>query len=251
MNFRQRIAWICLVFYLATSIAMVYYFLDIADQYAVFSLEHSKLHQGQEDTQLHHQRQDVKLHHQWQEDTQLHQQGQDIKLHQQGQDVKLHQGEQQDTQLHQQRQDVKLHQGGQEDTQLYQGGQDIQPVVPYWQFWRHIGDLPFHVFILIVMNMGSDKDLSQVTIAQIIALKKPDFTTKEIAEQVGVCEQSVRCWVAKLYQEGSLVTATKKTRPDKELKTGIRAQTIVKHEVESNPRRGGPILCRALYVYLV
>lgn len=46
MNFRQRMAWLCLAFYLATSFAVVYYFLDIADQYALFSLEHSKLHKS-------------------------------------------------------------------------------------------------------------------------------------------------------------------------------------------------------------
>ncbi|KAK3884274.1 hypothetical protein Pcinc_011439 [Petrolisthes cinctipes] len=87
-----------------------------------------------------------------------------------------------------------------------------------------------------VMNMGSDKDLSQVTIVQIIALKKSDHTTKELAEQVGVSERNVRRWVAKFYREGGLVTPTQKTRPGKKLKTVIRAQTIVKPEVESNPR---------------
>ncbi|KAG0727441.1 Transmembrane protein 251 [Chionoecetes opilio] len=45
MNFRQRVAWLCLALYLASSFAAVYYFLDIADQFAQFSVEHSKLHQ--------------------------------------------------------------------------------------------------------------------------------------------------------------------------------------------------------------
>lgn len=44
MNFRQRAAWLCLMIYLGTSVALVYYVLDIADQYSVLSLEHSKLH---------------------------------------------------------------------------------------------------------------------------------------------------------------------------------------------------------------
>ncbi|KAK4287709.1 hypothetical protein Pmani_039227 [Petrolisthes manimaculis] len=151
---------------------MVYYFLDIADQYAVFSLEHSKLHhqgqhqdtqlhqQWQQDTQLHQHQQDVKLHqgqgvklHQG-HDVKLHQ-GQDVKLHQghdvklhQGQDVKLHQG-QQDTQLHLQQQDIQLQHQGQ-DIKLHHQGQEVQAMVPYWQFWRHIGDLPFHMFIVML-----------------------------------------------------------------------------------------------------
>ena len=44
MNFRQRIAWLCLALYLVFSFAAVYYFLEIADQFAEFSVEHSKLH---------------------------------------------------------------------------------------------------------------------------------------------------------------------------------------------------------------
>lgn len=72
MNFRQRMAWLCLTFYLATSVALAYYFLDIADQYGQFSLEHSKLHDS--------------------------------------------------------------------------SGSNI----PYWQFWRHIGDIPFAVLIILL-----------------------------------------------------------------------------------------------------
>lgn len=72
MNFRQRMAWLCLAFYLASSVAVVYYFLDIADQYAVFSLEHSKLHDSSDSD------------------------------------------------------------------------------VPFWQFWQHIGDIPFPVLVLLL-----------------------------------------------------------------------------------------------------
>lgn len=72
MNFRQRMAWLCLAFYLASSVAVVYYFLDIADQYALFSLEHSKLHDSSDSD------------------------------------------------------------------------------VPFWQFWHHIGDIPFPVLVILL-----------------------------------------------------------------------------------------------------
>uniref|UniRef100_A0A0P4W5L4 Lysosomal enzyme trafficking factor n=1 Tax=Scylla olivacea TaxID=85551 RepID=A0A0P4W5L4_SCYOL len=72
MNFRQRIAWLCLALYLASSFAAVYYFLDIADQFAEFSMEHSKLHQASDSS------------------------------------------------------DVSM-----------------------WRFWHHIGDVPFHILVLI------------------------------------------------------------------------------------------------------
>ncbi|CAL4148601.1 unnamed protein product, partial [Meganyctiphanes norvegica] len=44
MKVRQRFAWIFLALYLASTCALVYYLLDIADQFAMFSLEHSRLH---------------------------------------------------------------------------------------------------------------------------------------------------------------------------------------------------------------
>lgn len=72
MNFRQRIAWLCLVFYLGSSFAIVYYFLDIADQFAVFSVEHSKLHESSNEK------------------------------------------------------------------------------IPVWQFWHHIGDIPFSILVLLL-----------------------------------------------------------------------------------------------------
>lgn len=65
-------AWLCLAFYLASSVAVVYYFLDIADQYALFSLEHSKLHHSTDSN------------------------------------------------------------------------------VPSWQFWQHIGDIPFSILVILL-----------------------------------------------------------------------------------------------------
>lgn len=73
MNFRQRIAWLCLAFYLASSFAAAYYFLDIADQFGQFSVEHSKLHQTADSSDI-----------------------------------------------------------------------------PAWRFWQHIGDVPFHILVLIL-----------------------------------------------------------------------------------------------------
>lgn len=49
MKIRQRFAWILLALYLASTCALVYYLLDIADQFAMFSLEHSRLHEGSQD----------------------------------------------------------------------------------------------------------------------------------------------------------------------------------------------------------
>lgn len=72
MNFRQRMAWLCLAFYLGSSCAIVYYFLDIADQFNLFSVEHSKLHSSSDEK------------------------------------------------------------------------------IPMWQFWHHIGDIPFLVLILLL-----------------------------------------------------------------------------------------------------
>lgn len=65
-------AWLCLALYLASSCAAAYYFLDIADQFAEFSVEHSKVHDAA-------------------------------------------------------------------DTN-----------VPAWKFWHHIGDIPFHILMLIL-----------------------------------------------------------------------------------------------------
>lgn len=72
MNFRQRMAWLCLAIYLASSFAAAYYFLDIADQFAQFSVEHSKVHL------------------------------------------------------------------------------EAEINTPAWKFWHHIGDIPFHILVLIL-----------------------------------------------------------------------------------------------------
>ncbi|KAG0710532.1 hypothetical protein GWK47_022622 [Chionoecetes opilio] len=89
---------------------------------------------------------------------------------------------------------------------------------------------------LCVVDMDKNKDFSAETNAQIIALKKSGKQTKAISEQIGVCPRSVRRWVAKFDQEGGHTTPTHKKRPGKPKKTDSRSHTIVKHELESNPR---------------
>ncbi|KAG0721130.1 hypothetical protein GWK47_006517 [Chionoecetes opilio] len=84
--------------------------------------------------------------------------------------------------------------------------------------------------------MGKNKDFSAETIAQIIALNKSSKQTKAISEQIGVCPRIVGRWVAKFDQEGGHTTPTHKKRPGKPKKTDSRSQTIVKRELESNPR---------------
>ncbi len=64
MNFRQRIAWLFVAFYLACTCAIVYYIFEISDTYNTFALEHveqfhgggvHKQREGQQDSGfLHH-----------------------------------------------------------------------------------------------------------------------------------------------------------------------------------------------------
>lgn len=69
--------------------------------------------------------------------------------------------------------------------------------------------------------MGSTKDLSPHTIAQIIALQKGGNAMKQIAEIVGVSSLSVRCWVAKFNREVAVTTPTQKKRTGRKQKTAI------------------------------
>ena len=84
--------------------------------------------------------------------------------------------------------------------------------------------------------MGKNKDFSSECIAQIIALKKSGIKTKEVAQQIGICERSVRRWVAKFNEQGGNNLPTHKKRPGKAKITGIRSKTIVKRAVQSTPR---------------
>lgn len=47
MNLRQRVAWLLLSVFLGSTFAFMYYLLDMADQYMLFSVQHSKLHQDE------------------------------------------------------------------------------------------------------------------------------------------------------------------------------------------------------------
>ncbi|KAG0724085.1 hypothetical protein GWK47_041377 [Chionoecetes opilio] len=87
-----------------------------------------------------------------------------------------------------------------------------------------------------VVDMGKNKHFSAEIIAQIIALNKSGKQTKAISKKNGVCPRSVRSWVAKFDQEGGHTTPTHKKRPGQPKKTDSRSQTIVKRELESNPR---------------
>lgn len=45
MNLRQKLAWLLVMVYLGCSFVCFYYLLDLADQFSVLSVAHSKLHQ--------------------------------------------------------------------------------------------------------------------------------------------------------------------------------------------------------------
>lgn len=45
MNLRQKLAWLLMATFLGSTFAFLYYLLDLADQFTLLSLEHSKLHQ--------------------------------------------------------------------------------------------------------------------------------------------------------------------------------------------------------------
>lgn len=50
MKFRQRIAWVVLFSYLTLSFVTIYYFFELADQYNILALDHTKLyHSSQSD----------------------------------------------------------------------------------------------------------------------------------------------------------------------------------------------------------
>ena len=84
--------------------------------------------------------------------------------------------------------------------------------------------------------MGNSKQLSKETIAQIVALKQSGLETKEIVEQIGVSERSVRRWCAKFYRQGGVATPTHEKRHGRPVKTSPRVLNIVKRDLESNPR---------------
>jgi len=61
--------------------------------------------------------------------------------------------------------------------------------------------------------MGKKKDLTSDQISSIVSLQKAKQSVKEIAENVGVSERSVRIWVAKFKRGGGIQTPAKKERP--------------------------------------
>lgn len=84
--------------------------------------------------------------------------------------------------------------------------------------------------------MGKFKDLNEQIIAQICALKESGLKTKEIAAQVGVSERSVRRWVAKFHQGGRGDIPSQVKRSGRPKKTSNRSMTILKRQLEVNPR---------------
>lgn len=48
MKFRQRIAWVMLFGYLGVTLVTIYYLFELADQYNILSLEHTRLYHSRE-----------------------------------------------------------------------------------------------------------------------------------------------------------------------------------------------------------
>ena len=84
--------------------------------------------------------------------------------------------------------------------------------------------------------MGKYKQLSQDTLAQIVALHKAGLQTKEIVKQTGVCERSVRKYVARFRQGGGKEIPTQEQRSGRPRKVSDRAINILKRQLETNPR---------------
>ena len=57
--------------------------------------------------------------------------------------------------------------------------------------------------------MGKYKQLSQDKLAKIVALHNAGLQTKDILQQLGVCERSVRKYVARFHQGGGKDTPLK------------------------------------------
>lgn len=77
--------------------------------------------------------------------------------------------------------------------------------------------------------------LTQDIISKIVPLKEAGHQTCEIAENTGISRRSVRAWVARYREGGSVVTLTHKFRSGWPKKISNRAKNIVKRELEKNP----------------
>lgn len=84
--------------------------------------------------------------------------------------------------------------------------------------------------------MGKGKSLTPEIIAQIIGLHKAGHQTKEIVENVGVCERSVRNWVRRFKDGGGVNLPVGKPRPGPSKKTSPRTLTVIKRQLEVKPK---------------
>ena len=84
--------------------------------------------------------------------------------------------------------------------------------------------------------MGKLANLSEQVIAQIIALKESGSKTSQIAKQVGVTTRSVRRWFARFKEGGGAELPAQKKSPGMPKKTSKRSLTVIKRQLEANPR---------------
>lgn len=84
--------------------------------------------------------------------------------------------------------------------------------------------------------MGKKKSLKPETIAQIIGLHKGGFQTKDIVSTIGVCERSVRNWVKRFKDGGGVEMPEAKPHPGPPKKTSPRTLTVIKRQLEGEPK---------------
>ncbi|MPC76829.1 Transposable element Tc1 transposase [Portunus trituberculatus] len=84
--------------------------------------------------------------------------------------------------------------------------------------------------------MGSKRHYKREEVAQIIALKDAGLETKDIVNQTGISERTVRRWVARHREEGGPDVPFTKPRPGRPKKTNERSNNIIKRTIEKYPR---------------